>query len=168
MTAPASLPRRSWTSLPPRARPSTRLSPRSTSSDYKVAKKPTTSKNQTRLSLSLPLLAMVARKRLLRPPPPPPPSNRHPHSHNPGTRTIVKVHVACRSSALSHRATFIINFYDNSHFTILKVVPIDCCVWNECYSMMFMPFSSFESYTRYFTTGRNQLLPFALVSAVDC
>lgn len=51
VTAPASPPRRSWRSLPPRARPSTRLCPRSASSDCKVGK--TSKTPQLRLPLLL-------------------------------------------------------------------------------------------------------------------
>ena len=105
VTVPASPPRRSWSSLPPRARPSTRPSPRSASSDCKAG---TTSKTPTPLSLPLPLplplLATEAQRKLLRPPPPS--SSRHPPSPNPEMRTRAKVHVACRSSAPSHSDTY--------------------------------------------------------------
>ena len=110
VTVPASpLPRRlSW--LPPRARPSTRLSPRSASSDCKAG---TTSKTPTQLSLPLPLplLATEAQRRplpLRRQPTLPPPHSRHPPNHNPETRTRAKVHVACRSSAPSHSDSYTI------------------------------------------------------------
>jgi hypothetical protein len=101
-TALASPPLRSSSSPPPRARPSTRLLPRSTSSDCKVGKKSKTHRPARPLLLQLPLLPATE---------PPPKRPLHPrnsrllHNRSPEMRTRAKVLVACRSSAPFHSDT---------------------------------------------------------------